>query len=277
MIEIGKRNSLIVIRATDFGVYLDGENLGDILLPSRYVPSHLNVGDSIDVFIYRDSEDRLIATTEQPLAMVNTVAYLRVVSSNRFGTFLDWGLPKDLLVPLREQEVKMKNGHYYPVFVYLDHASQRIVASSRLKHFLNNRPPQFNVGDEVDIIIIDTTQIGYKAAINDIFIGMVYKNEVYGKIELGQRMKAYIKQVRADGKIDLTLNAPTVERTDDLAQRILSILLKERSLPFSDHSSPEEIDKAFSCSKKDFKRAIGALYRNRKILIGDNSISIVDD
>ena len=274
MIEIGKRNSLIVIRTVDFGVYLDGENLGDILLPSRYISSPLAVGDSIDVFIYRDSEDRLIATTEQPLAMVNTVAYLRVVSSNRYGTFLDWGLPKDLLVPLREQEVKMKAGQYYAVFVYLDHASQRIVASSRLKRFLNNQPPRFKIGEEVDILIIEETNIGYKAAINDLFIGMVYKNEVFSGIQLGKRMKAYIKQVRRDGKIDLTINAPIVERTDDLAQRILARLKSERSLPLSDHSSPEAIAAAFGCSKKDFKRAIGALYRNRQILINPDSISL---
>lgn len=275
MIEIGKRSRLIVLRTVDFGVYLDGENLGDILLPARYIAEPLRAGDAVDVFIYNDSEDRLIATTEHPFAEVNTVAFLEVAASNRYGTFLNWGLPKDLLVPFREQNVRMREGVSYPVFVYLDHNTRRIVASSKIEHFLNNRPPEYSHGDKVDILVYKETEIGYKVVVDNLFTGMLYKNEVFTPLRIGSRAEAYIKLVRPDGKIDLTLGASAAERTDDLAQRILNTLKERRRLPLSDRSSPAEITAAFACSKKDFKRAIGNLYRRRLININPDSIELV--
>lgn len=276
MIEIGKTNRLIVLRTVDFGVYLDGENLGDILLPARYISSPLAAGDAIDVFIYNDSEDRLIATTEQPLAQVNTAAYLRVVASNRYGTFLDWGLPKDLLVPYREQYAKMREGLRYPVFVYLDHSTGRIVASAKIEHFLNNLPPDYKRGQSVEILIYKETEIGFKAVIENLHTGMVYKNEIFSNVAIGDRLTARIKQVRPDGKIDLILGGSAAERTDSLAQRILDEAKANGGrLNLSDRSSPEVIADAFGCSKKDFKKALGNLYRERLITINPDSIELV--
>ena len=276
MVEIGKFNTLKVVKLVDFGVYLDGGNNVEILLPARYISSPLNEGDFINVFIYTDSEDRLIATTLQPLAQVDEFALLTVKQSTGIGAFLDWGLAKDLLVPFSEQRIKMKEGGNYLVYVYLDDNTKRIVASTKINKFIGNTIPDYKRGQMVNALICEMNNLGYKAIVNNRHYGLIYRNETYSNLNVGDKINAYIKNVREDGKIDLTLNDTSANRTNKLAQEILNWLsISGGHTNMSDKSSPEEIAKLFSCSKKDFKKAIGLLYKEHKINITDNGISLV--
>lgn len=276
MVEIGKFNTLKVVKLVDFGVYLDGGNNVEILLPARYISSPLNEGDFINVFIYTDSEDRLIATTLQPLAQVDEFALLTVKQSTGIGAFLDWGLAKDLLVPFSEQRIKMKEGGNYLVYVYLDDNTKRIVASTKINKFIGNTIPDYKRGQMVNALICEMNNLGYKAIVNNRHYGLIYRNETYSNLNIGDKINAYIKNVREDGKIDLTLNDTSANRTNKLAQEILNWLsISGGHTNMSDKSSPEEIAKLFSCSKKDFKKAIGLLYKEHKINITDNGISLV--
>jgi predicted RNA-binding protein (virulence factor B family) len=273
MAEIGRFNTLRVVKHVDFGVYLDAEELGEILLPNRDVPAHCHTGDMIEVFIFRDSEDRLIATTQKPYAMVDQVAFLKVVSVTAVGAFLDWGLPKDLLVPFREQQPRMEEGRSYLVFVYLDEQSQRIAASSKLEKFLENQPIDVEEGQQVDLVIGDQTEIGYKVIINNSHWGVLYNNEVFQVLHTGQRIQGFIKKVRNDGKIDCCLQKPGYKKVDDVAWKILETLHKRGGfLAVTDKSSPECIYALFGVSKKTFKKAIGALYKKRCIIIEKDGI-----
>ena len=277
MAEIGKLNNLIAIKKVDFGVYFDGEQLGEILLPARYVPEDLEIDDVIEVFIYRDSEDRIIATTEKPLAMVGEFALLKVVSVTKFGAFLDWGLPKNLLVPFSEQIQKMEEGKSYMVYVYLDEKSQRITASARLDRFSDLSPVGYNEGQEVDLFICDKTNIGYKAIIEDTHLGILYKNEVFRKLEKGMKIKGYIKKIREDNKIDLCLQKPGYEKVDELSERILAKLREQNGfIPVTDKSPPGVINEIFGVSKKTFKKSIGALYKKRLINIENDGIKSIE-
>lgn len=273
MLEIGKINELKVVKEVDFGIYLDGGEYGEILMPKRYVPKDCKPEDLLKVFIYRDSEDRLIATTETPKAMVGDFALLKAASITTVGAFMDWGLPKDLLVPYREQNGKMERDKNYVVKVYLDNESQRIVGSTKINRFLDNLPPEFKENQEVDIFIIGKTDLGYKAIINNTHTGMLYKNEVFQTIKQGQTLKAFIKKVRDDEKIDLCLEKAGFEKQDSLSERILEYLKdNEGFLELTDKSSPEKIYEVFQTSKKNFKKAVGALYKKRMIKIEDNGI-----
>ena len=275
MVKVGRYNALKVIKTVDFGVYLDGEDKGEILLPARYIPENCRIGDIIDVFIYFDSEDRIIATTEKPYIQVGEFAYLKVKSTNRVGAFLDWGLMKDLLVPFREQRVNMKQGYYYTVYAYLDHESGRIVASAKLNKFLNNLPIDYEINQEVDLLVVQETEIGYKVIINNTHWGMVYYNEIFCNIEKGDHIKGYIKHIREDENIDVVLQPVGYEKIDTLSSEILrSLHENEGYMPLSDKSSAEQIAEHFSCSKKNFKKAIGALYKQRLILILENGIRL---
>ncbi|MBR8534131.1 GntR family transcriptional regulator [Carboxylicivirga sediminis] len=273
---IGKYNTLKVIKTVDFGVYLDGGELGEILLPIRYVPPGLKVDDDIEVFIYLDSEDRIIATTEEPHAIVGEFAYLKVVSVNKTGAFLDWGLMKDLLVPYREQAERMKEGERYVVYVYLDDESRRIVATSKLNSVLDNLMPEYEEGEEVDIMVIGKTDLGYKVAVNNTHSGMLYHNELFKPIKIGDSCKGYIKKVREDDKLDISLEKPGYEKIDGLAADIIEKLkAKDGHMDISDKSPAELIYKVFGTSKKNFKKAIGALYKQRLIKIDNNGISLL--
>ena len=275
MVKVGRYNALKVIKTVDFGVYLDGEDKGEILLPARYIPENCRIGDIIDVFIYFDSEDRIIATTEKPYIQVGEFAYLKVKSTNRVGAFLDWGLMKDLLVPFREHRVDMKQGYYYTVYAYLDHESGRIVASAKLNKFLNNLPIDYKINQEVDLLVVQETEIGYKVIINNAHWGMVYHNEIFCNIEKGDRIKGYIKHIREDEKIDVVLQPVGYEKIDTLSSEILRFLHESKGyIPLSDKSSAEQIAEYFSCSKKNFKKAIGALYKQRLIIILENGIRL---
>ncbi len=276
MVEIGKHNKLTIAREVDFGIFFHDEKLGDILLPKRYLPEQWAIGDELDVFIYLDSEDRLIATTEEPFAEVDKFATLEVVATTPVGAFLNWGLMKDLLVPFREQKTRMKVGEKYLVYIYLDPETNRIVASSKIDKFVDNLPVDYEQGEEVDLIIVEKTDMGYRTIIDNSHLGMLYKNEVFQTLSTGQKLKGYIAKVRDDEKIDLVLQKPGYEKMEGLAQKILEKLKACNGfLPVGDKSSPEIIYREFKISKKNFKKAIGTLYKNRLITIEENGIKLI--
>jgi predicted RNA-binding protein (virulence factor B family) len=277
MLEIGKINTLTVNRETDNGVYLDGGEHGEILMPKKFVTDAVKEKGEAEVFVYTDSEDRLVATTETPLAMVGEFVKLQVKATSTFGAFLDWGLPKDLLVPFREQRSKMAEGNSYWVYIYLDLLSNRIAASAKLNKFLDNTPPEYEVGDEVDLIIMEETDLGYKAIVNLEHTGMLYKNQVFQTLELGIKTKGYVSKVRDDEKIDLLLEKPGYEKVDAISEKILNELRENRGfMAVSDKSSPEMIQAMFGISKKNFKKAIGGLYKKRMISFESDGIKLLD-
>ncbi len=277
MIEVGKYNTLKVVKDLDFGLYLDGgEELGEILLPRRYVPPTCTVDSEIEVFIYLDSEDRLIATTEMPTAIVGEFAYLKALEVTKVGAFMDWGLPKDLLVPFREQKVKIEKGKSYIVFLYLDDISGRIAASSKIEKYLDNIPPEYSVGEQVDLIISGESDLGYKAIINNTHSGIIYFNQTFKKLAKGEKIKGYISKIRDDEKIDLLLEKPGYAKIDDISSRILEVLKKQDGfLNLNDKSDAEDVKNILGISKKSFKKAIGTLYKQRIIEIGDRGIFLL--
>lgn len=273
MANIGKLNTLTVLREAEQGLYLDGEDLGDILIPKRYVPEDTKVDDQIEVFIYTDSEDRLIATTEQPYAMVGEFASMKVVHVNNYGAFMDWGLMKDLFVPFREQKMKMQEGNTYVVFVYLDLDTDRIAASAKLDQFLDEEPPLFEAEEEVEVIIAQRTDLGYKVIIDGTHWGMIYQNEIFGDIKIGDKRKAYIKKMRDDDKIDVSLQKEGYDRIDSVSKDILNKIESEGGfIGLTDKSAPEEIYAEFGISKKAFKKAIGSLYKQRLIALDEQGV-----
>ncbi len=273
MAQLGKINTLQIAKETDFGLYLVDDEKNEILLPNRYVTNDMHIGDNVDVFVYKDSEDRIVATTEKPKVQTGEFALLRVVATNKIGAFLDWGLQKDLLVPFREQKVEMEVGKSYVVYTYVDYNSDRIVASAKIDKFLDNCPAYYRQGDAVDIIIAQRTDIGYKVIINNLHSGVIYYNEIFKQIKIGDKLQAYIKNVREDGKIDVTLGDRIDRRINELADKILLYLMKNnRRIPLTDKSSPETIKKYFECSKKDFKKAVGHLYKKKLIVLHSDEI-----
>jgi predicted RNA-binding protein (virulence factor B family) len=274
--EIGKMNKLRVVKEVDFGVYLDGGGFGEILMPKRYVPGGTKPDDIVDVFIYFDSEDRIIATTEKPYAMVGEFACLRAVSVNRVGAFLDWGLMKDLLVPFNEQNKKMEEGNSYVVYIYLDDETNRIAATAKIEEFLDSEPHEYKEGDEVDLMIYSKSDLGYKAIINNYHSGIIYSNEVFRNIKIGERTKGYIKKPRPDGKIDLMLEKPGYKKVDDISTRILDRLKEHNGfIALGDKSPAEDIYNMFGVSKKAYKMAVGGLYKARLITIESDGIKLV--
>jgi len=276
MVRIGKISTLEVVKFTDQGVYLDGGPYGEILLPNRYVPLNCNEGDDVDVFIYFDSEDRIVASTDFPLGMVDEFAYLKVVEVAGVGAFLDWGLPKDLLSPFREQAQKMEVGRSYLVRIYVDKVTGRIVASSKINRFLNIEEVNFAVGDEVNLLISNRTDLGYNAIINGTHLGILYSNELFKPIKTGDKVTGFIKKIREDGKIDLSLEKQGYEKVDPVMGEIIEKLKQNGGfLAVSDKSDPELIVKLFGISKKTYKKAVGALYKNKQITIEDNGIRLI--
>lgn len=271
MIEIGKYQDLEVRRLVDFGAYLaEPDGTAEVLLPARYMNADFIPGKVVRVFVYKDSEDRPVATTEKPYATVGQFAYLSVTAVNDTGAFLDWGLPKDLLVPYSEQRSRMRRGGIYLVYVYLDKTTGRAVASAKIEKFLGNVYPDYKPGQQVDALVIEHTEIGYKVIVDNLHRGMIYSNEIFKPIELEENVRAYVKQVRSDGKIDLTLSDRADRRTAALAEKILAYLGSEGAVPLSDKMPPEHIEMLFGSSKKDFKKAVGHLYRDHKVAITDD-------
>lgn len=277
MIKIGAYNELTIIKQVDFGIYLDGQADGEILLPRRYVTDDMKIGQTVLVFLYCDSEDRLIATTQKPKAEVGEFTSLKVVDTNRAGAFLDWGLPKDLLVPFNQQKIPMKEGYGYIVYIYQDDISERLVASSKLDRFLDKEEAKYKEGDKVDLLIAERTDLGFKAIINNKHWGVLFPSEVFGEMGIGKRCKGYIKQMRDDGKIDLTLTQIGYGKIDSLAERVVQTMKSHQGyLQLSDKSSPEQIAKILKMSKANFKKAIGQLYRKKVIDIENNGIRLIE-
>lgn len=277
MVELGDYNELEIAREVDFGVYLTSED-GDILLPTKYIPEGARVGDTVRVFVYRDSEDRIIATNLIPHATVGEFACLTCNDVSPFGAFLDWGLEKDLLVPLNNQKNKMQVGKKYCVYLYLDEASDRVVATSKLGKYLQNENIQLTEGEEVQLLVAGYTDLGTKVIINNAYMGMLYKSETFKDLRIGDKTTGYIKLIRPDNKIDVTLRKPGATQkteSDEASDKIMRLLEQGSGwLPLSDNSTPEEIYQALGMSKKTFKRAIGGLYKAGKITLSEDSIRL---
>lgn len=267
MAIIGIRNTLSIVRASAPGLYLDGGELGEILLPGRYIPRDIAPKDKMDVFVYRDSEDRLVATTEIPLAMVGEFAHLRVKDVNhQIGAFLDWGLAKDLLLPFREQETPVRAGQRVIVCVYLDAKTERLVATTRLNRHLHRVPPNYRAGQPVNLLITGPTPLGYNAIVENAHRGLLFHNHLAAPLAVGQKVKGFVRAVSPDGKIDLSLDASGYQRVASLTDQILQALERNAGrLAFDDDSSPDAIRKTFGVSKKAFKQALGKLYKDRRI------------
>ncbi len=276
MVEIGKFNTLTVVKIVDFGVYLDGGERGEILMPKEYVPANCFPDDEVKAFVYFDSEDRIVATTEEPYVQVGEFACLKMVAGSPVGAFLDWGLRKDLLVPFREQREPMEEGCSYLVYAYFDQASDRIVASTKIDKFLDQVFPSYKPGQEVDILVARKTDLGYAVIVNNAHWGLIYDNEIFQPLKIGQRHKAYIKRVREDEKIDLTLQPVGYEKIEGLAGQIFEKLKDyDGVLDLSDKSAPEEIYRLFGCSKKNYKKALGALLKQGVIEIGETEVRLL--
>ena len=279
MAILGKRNLLTIVREGPPGYFLDDGEGGEILLPGKYIPAGSKPGETIEVFIYRDSEDRLVATTETPLAMVGDFAALKIVDiSPGIGAFLDWGLEKDLLLPRREQGGFRKVGESVVVHVFLDEKSDRIVASTRLQRWLSKTPPAYAKDHPVSLLVAGRTPLGYKAVVENLYQGLLYGSELSSPLETGSRLDGFVKAVRPDGKLDLSLDRSGFARVGPITDQILEALKAAGGhLPYNDSSPPDAIRSAFGISKKAFKQAIGTLYRKRLIEIVGDGISLAAD
>jgi hypothetical protein len=278
MALIGKRNLLPIVRGAPPGFYLDGGTHGEILLPGRLIPPGATPGGTIDVFVYRDSEDRLVATPQKPLVMVGQFAMLRVVSINpRIGVFLDWGMDKDLLLPMREMLDPVNEGERVLVQVMLDERTDRLIATARLNRRLSLPPTgTYSVGDTVGLLVMSRSPLGYNMIVNDAHRGLLYESDANGRLEIGDRFDGYVRSIRPDGKLDLALGKSGYRRIAPLTDQIIGALsAKGGRLPFNDNSPPEEIREYFGVSKKAFKQAIGALFREQRIFIDPDGIRLV--
>lgn len=275
MAAIGRFNSMQIVKHTGFGLYLDGGPDGEILLPNRYIPKNVptEVDDWLNVFVYLDSEDKLIATTEKPKVQVGEFASLKVKEINRVGLFLDWGLSKDLLLPHSEEKRQLNEGDYCVVHVYLDKHTRRITATARLDRYLDKTPPRYKIGEAVELLIVEATDLGHKAIINGKHWGLIHKNEAFKFLRSGMQEKGFIKELRADGKISLSLQPVGSEAADALQALILQKLQENQgSLPVSDKTAADEIARLFGVSKGNFKKAIGGLYKQGRIVIHPDRI-----
>lgn len=276
MVETGKQNLMKVIKSLDFGIYLDGGELGEILMPAKWVPENTVVGDELEAFVYYDSEDRPIATTLKPKAQAGEFAWLKVKDTNKLGAFLDWGLEKDLLVPFGEQKAKMQKGYSYLVYVMVDPRSKRMMASSKLEKFLNAQPADYEEGQQVDLIIWTKTELGYWAIVNQKHLGLLYANEVFRDLAPGMTTTGYISKIRPDGKIDLRLEKPGYEKIDELSGKILRAIQDQNGfLNLHDKSPAELIYSTLGMSKKNFKKSIGSLYKDEIIAIEKDGIRLL--
>ncbi len=275
MIRLGSMNALTLLRRDDKGGWLDAEDFGEILLPMRQLPRDAKPGSAVKVFVYLDGDEELVVTGFKPYAQVGEFVGLKVVSASRVGAFLDWGLKKDLFVPAREQAQAMQVHKHYVVYLYLDREG-RVAATSKLDRFLDEGWPEYKPGDAVSILPCEHTPLGIKAVVDSRYWGVLYRNELFGKVTTGRETRGFIKQVREDGKIDLTLNQPGQAGTQTAAEKIMARLQKQDGfLPVGDKSSPEVIYQLFTMSKGTFKKAIGALYKQGQILIEDEGIRLV--
>lgn len=276
MIEPGKYHTLKVVRSSDQGFYLTKGEEDAILLPNRYTPAGLQIDDEIDVFVYTDSQGRLIATTLKPKLTLHEFALLKVTSITRFGAFMDWGIAKELLVPFREQEKRLQEGDSAVTYLFYDEVSERLVGSTKIRKFLDNEDISLEVDEQTDILVYEQTDIGYKCIVNNQYEGMIYENEIFQQINIGDKLIAYVKKVRSDGKIDLQIQQPGYSKVAPNAEKILQHLKANNGwLPLTDKSEPEEIKAKFNMSKKTFKKAVGYLYKKQLISIENEGIKMI--
>lgn len=275
--HLGQYNTLTILRFTSVGAYLGDDEDNDVLLPTKYIPEGASIGDEIEVFLYLDSEDRLIATTLKPLLELNEFGLLKVNEVSHFGAFLEWGIEKDLLVPFKEQNQKMEEGKSYIVYLYLDEATHRLVASSRTRRFLEFERILVKENDEVDLLITNTTELGKNVIVNDTYSGLIYKNDIIRSLRYGEKCKGYVKKVREDGKLDISLEKIGFVKMEDTCQRILNYLSEHDGIMYlTDSSDPDTIREEVGMSKKSFKSAIGILYKQKLVVINSDHIRIGD-
>ncbi|MCC6722219.1 MAG: GntR family transcriptional regulator [Bacteroidia bacterium] len=278
IVEIGKFNSLQVLKKLDFGIYLDGKQHGEILMPRQYVPEGTEIGDTVDCFIYYDSEDRIIATTLHPMATVDEFAVLRVVSVNQSGAFLFWGLPKDILVPYSEQKTRMTEDKSYVVFIYVDSLTKRIVASSKIEKFLSTSVPEYEEGQEVALIVYQKTDIGYKVVIDGKHTGVIHFSDVFKNLFIGDKLKGYVKSIKDDIKINIVLQKPGYTVIDDISRKILEYIKSNHGfVSYTDKTPADVIYREFGISKKTFKKSVGLLYKKRLLIIENNGLRVINN
>lgn len=277
MFKLGQINQLTILRTTSVGMYLGDDEGNDVLLPLKYIHEDFAIGQEVDVFVYKDYEQRWVATTLKPFAQLHEFAFLKVRDVSDHGAFLEWGLEKDLFVPFKEQKQKMEAGRKYVVYIYIDEITNRLVASTKLNRFLNKKDFDISPGTLVDLMIFETTPLGYNAIINQQFKGLIYHSDIFQPIQIGQTLQGYVKLVREDGGIDLSLQAKGVKQLEEGAQDILNQLKKQGGfIPLHDKSSPEDIIHHLKMSKKNFKKSVGILFKDKKILLEPNGIRLVN-
>lgn len=278
MVQLGKYNTLSVLKLVEFGLYLDGGDGLEILMPKRYMPAGVKEGDELTVFVYQDSEARLIATNEHPYATVGQFASLRINSVNEVGAFADWGTSKELLIPHREQAQRMEQGRRYLVHIYIDQLSGRIVGTAKLDKYLDNVPPTYEANQEVEAIVWKPTPMGWKVIINHQHTGLLYQNQIFQELHTGERLRAWVRTVRDDDKIDLSLQPLGYRQMIDPAEATIlkALHLHNGFLPITDHSTPELIAFELQMSKKTFKKAIGALYKQQRIALLPDGIKLLE-
>lgn len=276
MLKLGQHNTLEILRKTSVGLYLGDQEGNDILLPNKYCSPEMEIGSNIEVFVYKDHEQRWVATTLSPAVEINEFAYLRVKSISDIGAFLDWGLEKDLFVPFREQNIKMERGQSYVIFLYEDPQTQRLVASAKLNRFFQNDKIDIAPGSLVDLLVFETTPLGFNVIIDQRFKGLIYHADIYQKINIGDQLQGYIKLIREDGGIDISLQAKGLKRLETGAEKIIEHLKQNKGyVNLTDKSSPEEILSKFQMSKKNFKQSVGILFKQRLIRIETDGIYLL--
>lgn len=278
MLLLGQYNELQLLRFTSVGAYLGDEEGNDVLLPNKYLEKDFEVGQQLRVFLYLDHDERIVATTEIPLLEVNTFAYLKCIETNHIGAFLDWGLIKHLFCPFKEQTLKMEEGKIYLVYLYIDESTQRLVASAKIKKHLESEHIVLNEMDEVDLLICDDTDLGKNVIVNDTYSGLIFNNYLSRIVHRGEKTKGYILKVREDGKLDIALEKPGFQKIEPAAEALLDLLKENRGILFlNDKSHPDEIKEIAHMSKKTFKQAVGNLYKQKLIVIKNNSIELVEE
>lgn len=276
MIKLGDYNTLRIVKSVDFGLYLDGNDAGEILLPTRYVPQNAKVGDELEVFIYLDQDEKLIATTLHPLAKVGDIAYLEVAWVNEYGAFLNWGLMKDLFCPFREQKMRMQKGQHYIVYIKEDAETHRLLATAKIDKYLSAERPPYKHGDAVDILIWQKTDLGFKAIVDNQYQGQLYEDQIFQPLHTGDRLTAFVDHIRQDNKIDITLQPTGRRQTEEFSEVLLRYLQENGGhCDLGDKSPSELIADRFKVSKKVYKKAVGDLYRRRLITISNNGIDLV--
>jgi len=273
MLKIGEQNQLRILRSTSVGFYLGDEEGNDILLPNKYCSEDFDIDDVIDVFVYKDHEQRWVATTLTPMVRIHEFAYLNVKSSSPIGAFLDWGLEKDLFVPFKEQNQKMVTGQSYVIYLYEDKQTERLVATTKLNRYFKNDSIEIAPGSEVDLLVFETTPLGFNVVVNQLYKGLIYHTEIFKPIAVGDQLKGYVKLIREDGGIDISLQPKGVKRLEEGAERIMNYIERNKGfLELTDKSDPALIMKKLQMSKKNFKNSIGILYKQRLIRLEPNGI-----